>query len=138
MMGSASHMYPGAHAKESVFLTASAKLERTEQTVSELSAHHFFTKLKDAKLEDPKIKLVFGANGEHLTVTVSCVAPVPHLFLDPGLMHGHFDDNGMLLLPLQPRTLVFDPAGEADVTVDRLKANVVVRSPYSTQYPTLT
>ena len=126
----------GGHAKGSVFLTASAALEGGAPPTA-LSAHHFFSKMKVAELRNPEISLVFGSGTENLTVTVSCKAPAPHIFLDPGVLLGHFDDNGMLLLPGQPRTLVFDTMGETDVTVERLKAEVVVRSPWSTQHPAL-
>ena len=84
-------------------------------------AHHYFTKMKVAELHDPLIKLVFnGAAGVdggvlNLTVTLSCVAPAPNVFLDPGILLGHFDDNGILLLPGEPRTLTFNAMGEADV-----------------------
>ena len=71
----------------------------------------------------------------HITVrsvVVNCSAPAPHVFLDPGTLLGHFSDNGILLLPDQPRTLFFDDVGEPGVTMARLKAEVVVRSPWST------
>ena len=66
-------------------------------------------------------------------MVVTCSAPAPHVFLDPGALLGHFSDNGMLLLPDQPRTLFFDDVGEPGVTMARLKAEVVVRSPWSTR-----
>ena len=93
--------------------------------------------MEAATLHDPQIKLEFleqtGPHGEQLSVVVTCTAPAPHVFLDPGTLLGHFSDNGMLLLPDQPRTLFFDDAGEPGVTMARLKAEVVVRSPWSTK-----
>ena len=56
-----------------------------------------------------------------------------HVFLDPGTLLGHFSYNGMLLLPDQKRTLFFDDVGEPGVTLARLKAEVVVCSPWSTR-----
>ena len=138
------------HTKESVFMTATATLilhpleaggEGTgildDHGASKvvLSAHHFFSKMKAAALHDPQIRLVFSGNSRlGLTVMVSCTAPAPYVFLDPGVLHGHFDDNGILLLPGLPRTLTFDAMGES-VSVDDLRKHVVVRSPWSTQHP---
>ena len=101
-----------------------------------LTSYHYPSKMKAATLRDPQIKLEFSeaGHGQQLSVIVSCSAPAPHVFLDPGTLLGHFSDNGMLLLPSQPRTLVFDDVGEAGVTVARLKAEVVVRSPWSTTH----
>jgi len=110
----------GNHTAASVFLIASATLdtpkneeERSEEEAVALpQAHHYFTKMKVAELHDPKITLVFGGVfGENLTVTVACKAPAPHVFLDPGVLLGHFDDNGILLLPSTSRTLIFDTMG---------------------------
>ena len=147
--------YLGLHRAETVFLTASATLRRaaepegteTEATsesasvaaaadIITLTSHHYPSKMKAATLRDPQIKLKFSeaGHGQQLSVIVSCSAPAPHVFLDPGTLLGHFSDNGMLLLPSQPRTLVFDDVGEAGVTVARLKAEVVVRSPWSTRH----
>jgi hypothetical protein len=44
---------------------------------------------------------------------------------------GHFSDNGMLLLPDQLRALFFDDVGEPGVALARLKAEVVVHSPWT-------
>ena len=134
----------GSHAASSVFLTADVALsdmtadgEHGEAVAHQPArAHHFFTKMKVAELHDPEIKLAFGGSGGNLTVTISCRAPAPHVFLDPGMLIGHWSDNGMLLLPGEPRTLVFDAMGE-DVTVATLKKNVVARSPWSTRHPAL-
>jgi beta-mannosidase len=154
--------YLGLHRPETVFLTASASLRRaeppegTEGTETEaamsmsesaaaaaapgivmLTSHHYPSKMKAATLRDPQVKLEFsenaGPHGEQLSVVVTCSAPAPHVFLDPGALLGHFSDNGMLLLPDQPRTLFFDDVGEPGVTMARLKAEVVVRSPWSTR-----
>jgi hypothetical protein len=100
--------------------------------VTMLTAHHYPSKMKVATLHDPQIKLEFSAHGDQLSVVVNCSAPAPHVFLDPGAFLGHFSDNGFLLLPDHPRTLFFDDVGEPGVTVARLKAEVVVRSPWST------
>ena len=76
------------------------------------------------------ISLSFGAD---LKVTVSCSAPAPHVFVDPGELKGHFSDNGFLLLPDEPVVLSFDAMGE-DITVEKLRASVVARSPFSTTH----
>lgn len=60
------------------------------------------------------------------------------VFLDPGSLLGHFEDNGLLLLPGQPRVLAFNSMGEAGVTAQRLEAEVVARSPWSTRHPVRT
>ena len=149
--------YLGLHRAETVFLTASATLKRAQPEGTEaeaatseaasaaeapadtimLTSHHYPSKMKAATLRDPQIKLEFsekaGPRGEQLSVVVSCSAPAPHVFLDPGTLLGHFSDNGMLLLPDQPRTLFFDDVGEPGVTLARLKAEVVARSPWSTR-----
>jgi hypothetical protein len=145
--------YLGIHPAETVFLTANASLRKAElpteanetEAASELAsvaaavagvtmltAHHYPSKMKVATLHDPQIKLEFSAHGDQLSVVVNCSAPAPHVFLDPGAFLGHFSDNGFLLLPDHPRTLFFDDVGEPGVTVARLKAEVVVRSPWST------
>jgi hypothetical protein len=110
--------------------TAEGGVTRSTPASGVARAHHYFTKMKVAELKDPQIKLAFGSN---FTVTVTCTAPAPHVFLDPGELKGHFSDNGLLLLPGEPVVLTFDPVGEA-VTTEMLRANVVVRSPYSTMH----
>jgi hypothetical protein len=137
----------GSHAATSVFLTATTAVHSTvaedyqgeEDTTTAkmggLKAHHFFTKMKAAELRDPQIKLVFGGSGGKLSVTLSCVAPAPNVFIDPGMLLGHFDDNGVLLLPNEPRTLIFDAMDQVNVTIERLQAEVVARSPWSTLHP---
>ena len=118
-----------------VFLTATVAIDAAggEPLPPPAPAHHFFNKIKHLKLVDPKLRLVFGS-GRNLTVTVSCEAPAPFVFLDPGVLRGHFSDNGMLLLPSAPRTLTFDAAGEA-VTAARLQAEVVARHPWGARHP---
>jgi hypothetical protein len=141
----------GNHESSAVFLTATATIHPVvavddkagvdnhgshDAKIAPPQAVHFFTKMKMAELHDPQIKLVFGGgDGSKLIVTASCAAPAPNVFVDPGALLGHFDDNGMLLLPGHPKTLYFDPMGEANVTVERLRKEVVARSPWSTQHP---
>jgi len=57
------------------------------------------------------------------------------VFVDPGMLLGHFNDNGFLLLPGQPRMLAFDTAGEAVGLAD-LKREVQVRTPWHAQHNT--
>lgn len=120
--------YLDGHVAEAVFLTATISLQGVSFDVAR--AHHYFTKMKAAQLKDPEVKLAFGPG---LNVTVSCTAPTPHAFLDPGELKGHFSDNGFLLLPDEPVVLSFDPMGE-QVSPETLRSNTVVRTPFSTMH----
>ena len=128
----------GRHVESKVFLTATAAVHgddaATMDGLAQQQAHHYFTKMKAAELQDPQINLVVGEEGGNLSVTLSAKAPAPNVFVDPGMLLGHFDHNGLLLLPGTPHTLIFDAMGELNVTVERLQAEVVVRSPWSTQH----
>jgi hypothetical protein len=133
-------------------------------TDSLLQGTYFFTKIKAAALVDPEITVTFAsatpsrvsssagassvsssagasatAAAPPLTVTVSSKQPAPFVFVDPGMLLGHFDDNGFLLLPGQPRVLTFIPGGSeaeaaASVSMEDLKREVQVRTPWHVEH----
>jgi hypothetical protein len=131
------------HNATQVFLVADMPPSRADDArrvggplASALHAFYFFTKIKVAALVDPRINVTWtkssgdgpGAPSE-LSLTITSKHPAPFVFVDPGMLLGHFDDNGFLLLPNQPRTVVFDTMGEA-VTLEDLQREVRVRTPW--------
>ncbi|GMH86306.1 hypothetical protein TL16_g10498 [Triparma laevis f. inornata] len=103
-----------------------------------LRSDRMLTKPNQASLVDPSIALEFFANpnGE-VGVTVSCSNLSPFVFVDFGLLEGHFTHNGFLLVPGKPRNTTFIPTlaeDEGTVTVEDLQKEVAVRTPWHTAH----
>lgn len=70
---------------------------------------------KSYDLKSPNIDLRQAVVGDELLITLTAQAPALFVSLEANVA-GRFSDNGMTLLPNQPYTVKFTPAGQGDVT----------------------
>jgi hypothetical protein len=96
--------------------------------------YHYFSKIKDAALVDPRVSLSWSTTtgtSSTITVVVTCGAPSPFVYLDLGHLHGRWTDSGFTCIPSEPRTVSYVRApGEDALTLDDVKRHVVVRTPW--------
>jgi len=99
-----------------------------------LEATRLLSTPKEASLENPQIEMLWHSGGSEFRVTLTCKRPSPFVFVDPGMLRGHFSDNGFTLIPSMPRTLSYVHGyNESGITLDELLSEVVVRTPWHAQ-----
>lgn len=97
--------------KENALLTMEVEVtghrpNSNDKVTFQHSNYYYPVSLHDAKLRDPKIKVQYDSDSEEFVVSSEAVSPWTWLDLPDGV-HGHFSDNGFLLLPGEERRLKF-------------------------------
>lgn len=86
---------------------------------------YFFTVFKKLELQKPQLKTTIrkGA-GNTFAVTIASRKPAFYVMLQAEGIEGEFDDNGLTILPGEPRVLTFTP--KKPVALDRFKRSLKI------------
>ena len=119
-------LFGDAEARRGSFLSLS--LEVKGDGVAETVRNEWmFDEFRSLRLEPARVTATAGEAGGRWTVTLETDKPAFYVWANAYRIPGEFDDNSLMLLPGEPRTLRFTPK-DASVTFEAFRTALTVRN----------